>query len=146
MLELGIPVGAGTDATRVSSHNPWLSLSWLVTGKTVGGLQLEAAKNHLTREEALKLYTVGSAWFSGDEERKGRIARGQLADFALLSSNYFDIPEEQIKNIESLLTVVNGEIVYAAGSYATLAPPLPGVQPPWSPVARFGGYVSASSN
>jgi predicted amidohydrolase YtcJ len=146
MLELGIPVGAGTDATRVSSHNPWLSLYWLVTGKTVGGLQLEAAENRLTREEALRLYTVGSAWFSGDEENKGRIARNQFADFALLSSNYFDVPEEQIKNIESLLTVVNGEIVYAAGSYATLAPPVPDVQPPWSPVARFGGYASPSSN
>ena len=146
MLELGIPVGAGTDATRVSSHNPWLSLYWLVTGKTVGGLQLEAAENHLTREEALKLYTVGSAWFSGDEENKGRIARGQLADFAILSSNYFDVPEEQIRNIESLLTVVNGEIVYAARSYAASAPSLPGVQPPWSPVASFGGYASSSSN
>lgn len=146
MLELGIPVGAGTDATRVSSHNPWLSLYWLVTGKTVGGLQLELVENRLTREEALKLYTVGSAWFSGDEENKGRIALGQLADFALLSGNYFDVPEEKIKNIESLLTVVNGEIVYAVGSYATLAPPIPDVQPPWSPVVRFGGYASATSN
>ena len=146
MLELGIPVGAGTDATRVSSHNPWLSIYWMVTGKTVGGLQLEATENRLTREEALKLYSVGSAWFSGDEQNKGRIAPGQLADFALLSSNYFDVPEEQIKNIESLLTVVNGEIVYAAGSYATLAPPVPEVQPPWSPVARFGGYASATGN
>ena len=69
--EAGIPVGAGTDATRVSSHNPWLSLYWLVTGKTVGGTQLAAAENRLSREEALRLYTVGSAWFSGEEEVKG---------------------------------------------------------------------------
>jgi predicted amidohydrolase YtcJ len=146
MLDLGIPVGAGTDATRVSSYNPWLSLYWLVTGKTVGGLQVGAAKNRLTREEALKLYTVGSAWFSGDEENKGRITLGQFADFAILSFNYFEVPEEQIKNIESLLTVVNGTIVYAASSYATLAPPLPDVQPAWSPVAHFGGYASPSFN
>ena len=145
MLKLGIPVGAGTDATRVSSYNPWLSLYWLVTGKTVGGLQLQAIENRLTREEALKLYTVGSAWFSGDETNKGRIAPGQLADFAILSSNYFDVPEEQIKKIESVLTVVNGEVVYATDSYKTLAAPLPDVQPPWSPVARFGGYFSSTS-
>ncbi|HKQ40671.1 MAG TPA: amidohydrolase [Verrucomicrobiae bacterium] len=146
MIKLGIPVGAGTDATRVSSHNPWLSLYWLVTGKTIGGLQLAVAENRLTREEALQLYTIGSAWFSGDELRKGRIAPGQLADFAILSRDYFSVPEEQIKNIESLLTVVNGTVVYATGTFAKLAPPpLPSVKPPWSPVAHFGGYVAQAS-
>src|SRR6185503_4101656 len=97
MLKAGIPVAAGTDATRVSGHNPWLSLYWLVTGKTVGGTQLLSAENWLTREEALRLYTIGSAWFSGEENVKGRIAPGQLADFAILSDDYFSIPEEQIR-------------------------------------------------
>ena len=79
MLDAGLRIGAGTDATRVASYNPWLSLAWLVTGKTVGGTQLASPENRLSREEALRLYTVGSAWFSGEEDVKGRIAPGQFA-------------------------------------------------------------------
>jgi predicted amidohydrolase YtcJ len=141
MLEMGIPVGAGTDGTRVSSYNPWPALYWLVSGKTVGGMQLFADDNKLSREEALRLFTTGSAWFSQEEIVKGRIASGQYADFAVLSEDYFTVPEEQIKNIESLLTVVAGKVVYAAKPFAAFAPPaLPPVSPAWSPVAHFGGY------
>ncbi len=140
MLAMGIPVGAGTDGTRVSSYNPWPSLYWLVTGKTVGGTQLFSDDNKLTREEALRLFTVGNAWFSQEENIKGRIAPGQYADFAVLTEDYFSIPEERIKNIESLLTVVGGEAVYAAKPFENLAPPpLPPVKPEWSPVAFYGG-------
>jgi predicted amidohydrolase YtcJ len=143
MLELGIPVGAGTDGTRVSSYNPWPSLYWLVTGRTVGGTQLFADDNRLTREEALRLFTAGSAWFSQEEDVKGRIAPGMYADFALLSADYFSVPEEQIRNIVSVLTVVGGEVVYAAEPFAALGegltpPPLPPVSPAWSPVAHLG--------
>jgi predicted amidohydrolase YtcJ len=141
MLEMGIPVGAGTDGTRVSSYNPWPSLYWLVTGKTMGGMQLFGNDNKLSREEALRLWTVGSAWFSQEEDVKGRIAPGRYADFAVLSEDYFTVPEEQIKNIESVLTVVGGKVVYAAQPFQDLAPPpLPPVSPAWSPVAHFGGY------
>jgi predicted amidohydrolase YtcJ len=141
MLEAGIPVGAGTDATRVASYNPWISLYWMVTGRTVGGTQLAAPENRLSREEALRLYTVGTAWFSGEEEVKGRIAPGQFADFAILSADYMTVPEEQIRRIESLLTVTGGDVVYSAGPFATFAAePLPPVSPAWSPVAAFGGY------
>jgi predicted amidohydrolase YtcJ len=141
MLEAGIPVGAGTDATRVASYNPWVSLYWMVSGKTVGGLQLASPNNRLSREEALRLYTVGSAWFSGEDEVKGRIAPGQLADFAILSADYMTVPEEQIRRIESVLTVIGGDVVYSAGPFTTFAPePLPAVTPAWSPVAAFGGY------
>ena len=145
MLDAGIPVGAGTDATRVSSHNPWLSLYWMVTGKTVGGTQLASPENRLSREEALRLYTVGSAWFSGEEDVKGRIAPGQYADFAILSADYFAVPEEQIRTIESVLTVTGGDVVYAAPPFHQYAPaPLPPVSPSWSPVAAFGGYQRPS--
>ena len=109
MLELGIPVGAGTDATRVASYNPWVSLYWLVTGKTVGGVSMYPEKNRLSREEALRLYTQGSSWFSSESGKKGAIAAGQLADFVALTDDYFSVPEEQIKGIESVLTVVGGK-------------------------------------
>lgn len=145
MLELGTPVGAGTDATRVSSYNPFLSLYWLITGKTIGGLSLYPAENRLDREEALKLYTVGSSWFSTEDGKKGALAPGQLADLAVLSADYFSIPEDQIKQLESVLTVVGGKIVYATAEFSRLAPPALPVSPNWSPVKQYGGYAKSSS-
>jgi predicted amidohydrolase YtcJ len=143
MLQAGIPVGAGTDATRVSSHNPWICLHWMVTGKTVGGTQLASPENRLSREEALRLYTVGSAWFSGEEDVKGRIASGQLGDFAILSADFMTVPEEEIRGIESVLTVTGGDVVHATDAFPDAAPEtLPPVSPAWSPVAHFGGYQS----
>jgi len=140
LVDSGVPLGAGTDATRVSSYNPWLSLYWLVSGKTVGGTQLYPETNRLTRTEALRLYTEGSAWFSGEEDRKGTLRPGQVADLAVLSADYFTIPEESIRRLESVLTIVGGEPVHATGPYAGLAAELPAVIPSWSPVAHFGGY------
>jgi predicted amidohydrolase YtcJ len=143
MLEMGIPVGAGTDATRVSSHNPWVALYWLVTGKTVGGLSLYPASNRVDRATALRLYTTGSAWFSGEEQSKGVLAPGKLADFALLSDDYFLVPEDEIKNLVSVLTVVDGKAVYGAEEFSSYGPgPLP-VSPDWSPVGRYPGYHQA---
>ncbi|GFE57976.1 amidohydrolase [Geobacter sp. AOG1] len=140
MLDLGIPVGAGTDATRVSSYNPWLALYWLVAGKTIGGASLYSEANRLSREEALRLYTQGSSWFSGETGKKGTIAVGQLADVTALTEDYFTVPEEKIKGIESVLTIVGGKVVYGAGEFGNLDPtPLP-VLPEWSPVKVYGGY------
>jgi len=139
MLNLGIPVGAGTDATRVSSFNPWVSLYWLVSGKTVGGLSLYTEKNRLSRTTALRLYTEGSSWFSGDDGKKGRIAAGQLADLAVLSADYFTVSEEEIKGIEAVLTIMGGKVVHATEEYGNLAPPLPPVSPDWAPTGVYGG-------
>lgn len=140
MLELGVPVGLGTDGTRVSSYNPWPSLYWAVTGKTAGGMQTWRKEDVLGRHAALKLMTTGSAWMSGEEKVKGTIKRGQYADFVVLPQDYFTMDVEGIKRLESVLTVVNGKVVYGAGPYAPLAPQLPPVSPGWSPVAAFGGY------
>ena len=146
MLELGVPVGAGTDATRVSSYNPWLSLYWLVTGKTVGGLGIYPENNRFERMEALRLYTVGSSWFSSDDGKKGSIAPGQLADLSVLSADYFSIPEEEIKQLESVLTLVGGKVVYATKEFSKLAPPPLPVSPDWSPVKTHDGYWRASDH
>ena len=140
MLAAGVPVGAGTDATRVSSYNPFVALHWLITGKTVGGTSLYPESNCLSRAEALRLYTVGSSWFSSEEGKKGSLVAGQLADLSVLSADYFSIPEEEIKRLESVLTIVGGKIVYANSPFAKLAPsPLP-VSPDWSPIKSCGGY------
>jgi predicted amidohydrolase YtcJ len=141
MLEMGVPVGAGTDATRVSSYNPYLSLYWLITGKTIGGLGLYPEENRLNRAEALKLYTMGSSWLSTEDGKKGALAPGQLADLAVLSADYFSIPDEEIKHLESVLTIVGGKIVYATEEFSKLAPPALPVSPSWSPVKEYGGYA-----
>src|SRR5438128_966892 len=141
MLEIGVPVGAGTDATRVSSYNPYLSLYWLITGKTIGGRSLYPQENRLDRAEALKLYTMGSSWFSTEDGKKGALAPGQLADLAVLSADYFSIPDEEIKQLESVLTIVGGKIVYATKEFSQLAPPALPVSPSWSPVKEYGGYA-----
>jgi predicted amidohydrolase YtcJ len=143
MLKMGIPVGAGTDATRVASYNPWVSLYWMVTGKTVGGTPLYPQSNRLDRTEALRRYTSGSAWFSGEEEKKGTIAAGRLADLAVLSADYFSVPDEEIKRIESELTVVDGKVVYGVGDFRELAPAELPVSPDWSPVKSVAGYYRA---
>ncbi|MFA1262305.1 amidohydrolase [Xanthomonas axonopodis pv. fascicularis] len=140
MLAARIPVGAGTDATRVASYNPWVALSWLVTGRTVGGLALYGDENLLDREQELRLWTQGSAWFSGDETNKGTLAAGQLADFIVLSDDYFRIDDAAISDITSVLTVLGGRVVHGEGDFAALAPTLPPAMPDWSPVNRFGGY------
>lgn len=140
MLQAGVPVGAGTDATRVASYNPWVALYWLVSGRTLGGLQMYGDDNRLERQEALQLWTHGSAWFSTEQARKGRLAPGQFADCALLSADYFAVAEDDIPDITSVLTVVDGRIVHATGPFAPHAPALPAPMPDWSPVNRFGGY------
>lgn len=134
MLDAGVPVGAGTDATRVASYNPWIALYWLVSGRTLGGTALYDDDNRLEREEALRLWTQGSAWFSDEQARKGVLAPGQYADFAVLSADFFAVPEASIPDIESELTVVGGRIVHGAGRHRELAPLLPAAMPDWSPV------------
>ncbi len=143
MMAAGVPVGAGTDATRVASYNPWVSLSWLVTSKTVGGLRLYPTANRLDRETALRLWTEANTWFSNDEGSKGRIEAGLLADCALLSDDYLDVPEDAIVHIRSVLTILGGEVVHGDGDYRRLAPDLPAPMPDWSPVASVGGYWQA---
>ncbi len=140
MLDMKLPVGLGTDGTRVSSYGPWPSIYWAVTGKSAGGLSMWQPKDRLTRYEALKLMTQGSAWFSGEDKLKGQIAKGQYADLVILPKDYFSIPEADIKTLESALTIVNGRIVHAGPDFGQYSPELPSVQPDWSPVKHYGGY------
>jgi hypothetical protein len=140
MIEMGVPVGAGTDATRVASYNPWVSLSWLVTGKTLGGLAIYPSANRLDRETALRLWTEANTWFSTESGKKGQIKKGQFADLAVLSDDYFSVAEDAIQDITSVLTIVGAESVHGDGDFKDLAPPLPAPMPDWSPVRSYGGY------
>ena len=140
MLRIGIPVSAGTDATRVASYNPWVCLHWLVTGKTVGGTALYPEANLLSREQALRLYTQAGTWFSSEEGKKGTMQAGQFGDLVVLSDDFFSVAADRIKQIESVLTVVDGKVVYAAGPFTPLSPPALPVSPDWSPVGIYGGY------
>ena len=142
MLERGVKVSAGTDATRVASYNPWVSLSWLVTGMTVGGMQLYPLRNCLDRETALRMWTENVTWFSNEEGRKGRIEVGQFADLVVPDRDFFSCAENEIADTTSLLTVVGGKVVYATDVFASHDDnPPPPAMPDWSPVRAFGGYA-----
>lgn len=117
-LRTGVHVGAGTDAHRVASYNPFVALQWMLDGKTVGGHSTRGSDETPSREEALRLYTVGSAWFCFDETRRGTLENGKLADFAVLDQDFMSVPVEQIGATASLLTVVGGKVVYAADVFA----------------------------
>jgi predicted amidohydrolase YtcJ len=140
MMEAGVKISGGTDATRVASYDPWVALTWFVTGKTLGGLRLYPRQNCLDRETALRMWTENVTWFSNEEGAKGNIKVGQLADLALLDRDYFAVPEDEIHHLQSVLTIVDGKPVYGAEDFTTLAPPPPPAMPDWSPVRTFGGY------
>lgn len=143
ILEKGVKVSAGTDATRVASYNPWVSLAWLITGRTVGGLRLYPQHNCLDRETALRMWTENVTWFSNEVGKKGRIEVGQLADVIVPDRDFFACREDEIADTSSLLTIVGGKVVYGVGDFASLdtAPPPPAM-PDWSPVRAFGGYAA----
>ena len=119
-LKLGIPTGGGTDANRVMIENPFVSLRWMLDGLTVDRVETRGPDQLPNREQALRIYTEGSAWFAHDENRRGRLMPGMLADLAVLSDDYFTVPVSDIAKIRSLLTMVGGEIVYASGSFSGL--------------------------
>lgn len=140
VIDAGVPLGLGTDGTRVASYNPWPALYWATTGRSVGGTALHGERHHLSRAEALFHYTVGSAWFSQEERLKGRLMAGQYADFAVLNAPFLEVDDEDLKAIEAELTVVGGKAVHGNAEYAGLVEDLPLIEPSWSPVRRFGGF------
>ncbi|PNK59684.1 amidohydrolase [Psychrobacter sp. FDAARGOS_221] len=142
MLDSGVKVSAGTDATRVASYNPWVSLSWLISGQTVGGMQLYDQDNLLDRETALRMWTENVAWFTNEEGKRGRIEEGHLADFIVPNKDFFAVPENEIPYLTSDLTVVGGKPVFGAGEFSDFDSPLPPAMPDWSPVNQYGGYAA----
>ncbi|MEM1079336.1 MAG: amidohydrolase [Pseudomonadota bacterium] len=143
MMASGVPLAAGTDATRVSSYNPWLAIHWAVSGKGRGGDVIWDPQNRLDRHDALRHWTVEGAWFSREQGKKGQIKPGQFADFAVLDQDYFAVAEEDIVNIEADLTLLGGKIVFAKNAFSDLAPPPLDALPDWSPLPVFGAPGAA---
>jgi predicted amidohydrolase YtcJ len=111
---IGVNIGAGTDAHRVSTYNPFTVLQWLLDGKTAGGTPLRGPEETPSRADALRFYTMGSAWVSHDEDVRGSLEVGKQADLAVLSSDYMTVPVNQIGGLQSVLTMVGGKVVYEA--------------------------------
>ncbi len=143
MMASGAPLAAGTDATRVSSYNPWLAIHWAVSGKGRGGDVIWTPENRLSREEALRHWTAAGAWFSREDGQKGRISPGHLADIAVLDRDYFSVAEDEITDITSDLTLTGGRIVHAKRAFAAHAPAELPELPDWSPVPFFGAPGSS---
>lgn len=118
--KIGIPISLGTDAHRVSTYNPFTVLQWVLDGKTASGAPVRGPEEAPSRADALRFYTMGSAWVSFDEGKRGSLETGKLADLAVLSQDYMTEPVEKIGQNVSLLTMVGGKIVYSAGPYAYL--------------------------
>ena len=123
MLDQGIVVAAGTDATRVSSYNPWLSLEWLVRRRDIAGLVLSPVEQCIDRATALKMYTHAGAQLTGEGDVKGLLKSGYLADLAILSDDYFAVDDDEISRIQSVLTMVGGKVVYSSGPFESIAAP-----------------------
>jgi hypothetical protein len=119
IVDAGIPASVGTDSTNVSALDPWASLFYMTTGRNVAGMMTNGGQQ-ISRVEALRLYTEGAAWFSFDDHHLGSFVEGKYADLAVLSHDYLTVPEQMIRKIESVMTLVGGRIVYAAGAFAKL--------------------------
>jgi predicted amidohydrolase YtcJ len=140
MLEIGLPVGLGTDGTRVASYNPWVSLYWITTGRTIGGTQVMAKENTVDRITALKLFSTGGYSLIKENNQKGKIQKGFYADLAILDKDYFSIEDNMIPSVSAVLTIVDGKIVYGVNEYKSISPKELPVIPVWSPVKYYGGY------
>jgi predicted amidohydrolase YtcJ len=119
-LKVGLVLSGGTDGPRMAPYNPFVTLEWLVTGRTVSGTSLRTKEQSASREQALRILTVNSAWMAGDDDRRGTLEAGKWADLLVLSDDYFAVPEDGISKVKPMLTFVGGKVEYAAGPFARL--------------------------
>ena len=122
-LRLGLTVAGGTDAHRVSSYNPFVSLQWYLDGTTIGGVKTRDDAEAPNRRQALEMYTRNTALMANEDDRRGTLEPGKFADLAVLSADYLTAPVKEIGKIRSLLTMVGGNVVYAAEPFTNMAAP-----------------------
>jgi predicted amidohydrolase YtcJ len=114
IVDNGIHVGMSSDGMQIAPMNPWLHMYYATTGLNARQVPINANQK-ITRQEVLKLYTANNGWFLQEEEQIGTIERGRLADVVVLSDDYFTVPDESLKKIRSVLSVVGGNVAYNAG-------------------------------
>jgi predicted amidohydrolase YtcJ len=119
-LKMGLHVSGGTDSDQVAPYNPFVSLRWLLDGKMIDGTPMRGAEESPSREEALRMYSLNSAWFTFDEDKRGSLEPGKYADLAVLSDDYMTVPVEKVGDLNSVLTLVGGKAVYGEGPFAAL--------------------------
>lgn len=120
-LKMGLMVAGGTDSDQVSPYNPFDSIKWLLDGKAIDGTPLRGPEESPNREEALRMYSVNAAWFSKDEDKRGSLEPGKLADLAVLSADYMTVPVEKVGELHSVLTMVGGQTVYSEPPFSKVA-------------------------
>jgi predicted amidohydrolase YtcJ len=119
-LKMGVHVAAGTDSDQVAPYNPFVSLRWLLDGKMIDGTPMRGPEETPSREEALRMYSLNSAWFTFDEDIRGSLEPGKYADLAVLSDDYMTVPVDKVGELTSLLTMIGGKAVYGEGPFAAL--------------------------
>jgi len=118
-MDAGLEIVGGTDSTRVGEYNTWRAIEYHVTGRAAGGSVQRRANLALTRAQALRLYTANAAWVTFDEDSRGTLELGKLADLAVLDQPYLTMPADQIHTLKSLMTMVGGKVVSAEGPFRT---------------------------
>src|SRR5215475_11106892 len=119
-LKMGLHVAAGTDSDQVAPYNPFVSIRWLLDGNVIDGTPMRGPEESPNREEALRMYSLNSAWFTFDETMRGSLEPGKYADLAVLSDDYLTVPVEKVGALHSVLTIVGGKVVYGEGPFAVL--------------------------
>jgi hypothetical protein len=114
IVDHGIQAGIHGDGVHIAPLNPWLHIYFATTGVNSFGAQVNGDQQ-ITRQEALRLFTRGNSWFLRMEDKVGTIEPGKLADLVVLNKDYFAVPDAEIKQIRSVMTVVNGRIVHDTG-------------------------------
>ena len=110
----GVHVGMSSDGMQIAPMNPWLHMYFATTGINTKGVLINP-NQQINRQEALSLYTRQNGWFLREEDQLGTIEDGKLADLVVLNSDYFTVPNEGLKKIRSVMTIVDGKIVYDTG-------------------------------
>jgi predicted amidohydrolase YtcJ len=120
LLEAGLTLGIASNGFRSNNFSPMLTLWWLATGKSVAGTVIRGPVQKIPREQALRMYTMGGAWLNAESQRKGSIEVDKFADLVVLSGDYLTVPEDQIRSLESVLTMVGGRVVHFASPFGPI--------------------------
>jgi hypothetical protein len=118
----GIPIGAGSDATRANWYSPWASIAWFVTGTSIDGAGVRSPEHLMSREQALRAYSADAAWFTGEDGHRGKLLPGYDADLVVPSLDPFACADGELAGIRSDLTIMNGRVTWAAAAFSEGAP------------------------